>query len=161
MEDPDAPAAASPARRRSCPAIVKRALWDDVVNYFKTYRKTLGMVVKGDFGEGVFQQLKNSGSWCNKSSWIVKAVKNIIEKRSGSGLTTICECLVPMIDKHGSFNNLKDDVGAEGLTDALKGCSDNMRNQIKTALKKSDGIVMKTGGILKKTSGILKKTGSK
>ncbi|KAK3842413.1 MAG: hypothetical protein J3R72DRAFT_508843 [Linnemannia gamsii] len=164
MEDPDAPAAAaptasSPARRRSYPAIVKRALWDDVVNYFKNYRKALGMIVKGDFGEGLFQQLKNSGSWCNKSSWIVKAAKKIIEKRSGSGLITICECLVPMIDKHGSFNKLKDGVGAEGLTDVLKGCSDNMRNQIKTALKKSGGIVMRTGGIVMKTGGIVKKTG--
>ncbi|KAG0371623.1 hypothetical protein BGX24_001408 [Mortierella sp. AD032] len=134
------------SRDRSYPAIVKRGLWDDVTDYFKTYWKALGMIVKGDFGEGIFLQLKNSGSWCNKSSWIVKAVKKVIEKLSGGGLTAICECLVPMVDKYDSFSKLKHGVDSEGFSDVLKGCSSNMRDQIKNALKKAGSIFKKTGG---------------
>ncbi|KAF9145262.1 hypothetical protein BG015_011949 [Linnemannia schmuckeri] len=144
-ENPDEAATGAPARRRSYPAIVKRNLIDDVKNYFKTYWKALGLIVKGEFGEGIFLQLKNSGSWCNNDNWFVKAIKKGIEKLSGGGLTAICECLVPMVDQYESFNKLKEGVGANGLTDVLKGCSENMRKQIKSALKKA-GSITKVGG---------------
>ncbi|KAG0270937.1 hypothetical protein BGZ95_001347, partial [Linnemannia exigua] len=141
-EDPDAGATATPALRRSYPVFVKRDLIGDVKLYFKNYYRALGMIVKGDFGEGLFLQLKNSGSWCNHDSSIVKVIKKGIEMLSGGALTAICECLVPMVDQYESYNKLKKDASA---TDILKGCSNNLSKQIKDALKKA-GSITKTGG---------------
>ncbi|KAF9902129.1 hypothetical protein EC991_005242, partial [Linnemannia zychae] len=142
--DPAA-AAAGPARRRSYPVIVKRNLFTEVGDYFKKYWEALGLIAKGEFGEGIFKQLKNAGSWCNKDDWVVKAVKKVIERLSLGGLTAICECLVPMIDQYESYDKLKEGVNADGLTDVLTGCSKNMRKQIKGALKRA-GSITKIGG---------------
>ncbi|OAQ24992.1 hypothetical protein K457DRAFT_1880007 [Linnemannia elongata AG-77] len=150
-EDPDAGNAdagnadAAPARRRSYPVMVKRDLIDDVKNYFKTYWKALTLIAKGEFGEGIFLQLKNSGSWCENSNWFVKAIKAGISKLSGGGLTAICECLYPMVKQYESYDKLKSDVNANDLTTVLSKCSDNLRKQIKDTLKKA-GSITKPGG---------------
>ncbi|KAG0045167.1 hypothetical protein BGZ89_005734 [Linnemannia elongata] len=150
-EDPDAGNAdagnadAAPARRRSYPVMVKRGLIDDVKNYFKTYWKALTLISKGEFGEGIFLQMKNSGSWCENSNWFVKVIKAGISKLSGGGLTAICECLYPMVEKYESYDKLKADVNANDLTAVLSKCSDNLRKQIKNTLTKA-GSITKTGG---------------
>ncbi|KAF9917226.1 hypothetical protein BX616_001608 [Lobosporangium transversale] len=118
----------------------QNGLFSDIKNYFVSYWENLKLIFQGKFGEGIFNQLKNSGSWCEKDNWIVKAVKAGINAVSGGALTSICECLYPMIRDHKSYQDLAADVFKNGLHNVLNGCSDNFKEQIKKALKKSIGV---------------------
>ncbi|KAH7033851.1 hypothetical protein BKA57DRAFT_510585 [Linnemannia elongata] len=144
-DDPDADTTPAPARRRSYPVMVKRSIIGDVKSYFKTYWEALGKIFKGEFAEGIFLQMKNSGSWCEKNNWVVKAVKAGIDKLTKGAISGICDCLYPMVKQYESFDKLKADVGNSGLTQVLSKCPDNLRKQIQNSLKKNGGTT-KTGG---------------
>ncbi|KAG0006940.1 hypothetical protein BGZ65_001427 [Modicella reniformis] len=113
-------------RRKNAKALAKQqGLFTDIKTYF------------GKFGEGIFKQLKNAGSWCEKDSWVVKAVKAGINTISGGALSSICECLYPMIKNYDNYHQIVADVESRGLAVILSKCTDNLKSQIKNALKKS------------------------
>ncbi|KAF9342981.1 hypothetical protein BGX26_006474 [Mortierella sp. AD094] len=122
------------ARRR---ALYRRGIVGDVKNYFETYWKALKLIFKGEFAEGIFMQMKNSGSWCDSDKWIVKVIKKAIDKLSSGAITGICDCLYPMVKGYDTFNDLKNNVDTDGLSTVLQKCSQTMRKQIVGSLKKT------------------------
>ncbi|KAI1313878.1 hypothetical protein EDD11_002413 [Mortierella claussenii] len=126
----------SPRPSNGLDLIRQNGLFADVKHYFVAYWDNLKLIFHGQFGEGIFNQLKNSGSWCEKDNWLVKAAKAGINMLSGGAVTGICECVYPMIRDHKSFKDLTKDVLDNGVQDVLKGCTDNFKKQIKDALKK-------------------------
>ncbi|KAF9583691.1 hypothetical protein BGW38_008840 [Lunasporangiospora selenospora] len=111
-------------------------IFSDIKSYFVNYWHNIQMIFQGRFGEGIFNQLKNSGSWCEKDNWIVKAVKAVINKLSGGALTVICDCFYPMIKGYDTYQDLFSAVENKGLGEVMGKCSNNMRQQIQEALQK-------------------------
>ncbi len=107
------------------------------------YWHNLKLIFSGKFGEGIFNQLKNSGSWCEKDNWIVKAVKAAINAMSGGALTGICDCLYPIIKKYPTYQDLFHDVSGKGFSKVLEQCPANFKDQIKEAIKKTGSGLLK------------------
>ncbi|KAF9936117.1 hypothetical protein BGZ65_002727 [Modicella reniformis] len=112
-------------------------LYTDIKEYFMNYWNNLKLIFQGKFGEGIFNQLKNSGSWCEKDSWVVKAIKAGINLISGGAVTTICDCLYPMIKSYDNYHQIVADVESRGLAAILGKCTSNLKDQIMKALKKT------------------------
>ncbi|KAF9352907.1 hypothetical protein BGX34_011909 [Mortierella sp. NVP85] len=129
-------------RRMNAIALAKtQGLFTDIKDYFVTYWDNLKLIFQGHFGEGIFRQLKNAGSWCEKDNWIVKAIKAGINVLSGGALSSICDCVYPMIKSYDNYHQLVADIEARGLVEILGKCTDSLRKHIKDALKKSGSIV--------------------
>ncbi|KAG0227118.1 hypothetical protein B0O80DRAFT_465341 [Mortierella sp. GBAus27b] len=135
-------------RRQNAVALARQqGIFSDIKSYFVTYWHNLKLIFQGNFSEGIFNQLKNAGSWCEKDSWIVKAIKAGINAISGGALNNICDCVYPMVKNYRNFHELVADLEAHGLTQILGKCTNNLRKQIKGALKKSDAIAKKNKSI--------------
>ncbi|KAF9163509.1 hypothetical protein BGX20_001297 [Mortierella sp. AD010] len=111
-------------------------IFTDVKDYFVTYWENLKLIFNGNFGEGIFRQLKNAGSWCEKDNWIVKAVKLAINSLSGGALSGICDCLYPVIKSYDNFDKLVADLDYKHIVKMMDKCPKNMRDQVVGALKK-------------------------
>jgi hypothetical protein len=123
-------------RRMNAIALAKtQGLFTDIKDYFVTYWSSLKLIFQGQFGEGIFKQLKNAGSWCEKDNWIVKAIKAGINVLSGGALSSICDCVYPLIKSYDNYHQLVADVEARGLVEILGKCTDGLRKLIKDALK--------------------------
>lgn len=129
-------------RRKNAAALVRQqGLFSDIKEYFVNYWNNLKLIFQGRFGEGIFNQLKNSGSWCEKDNWIVKAIKAGINAISGGALSSICDCVYPVIKNHDNWQQLVAALETHGLFELLGKCTDNLKKHIEDALKKSDGAV--------------------
>ncbi|KAF9954842.1 hypothetical protein BGZ72_004242 [Mortierella alpina] len=128
----------STAERRRQGLARRASIFTEIKDYFVNYWNNLKLILSGNFSEGIFNQLKNSGSWCEKDNWIVKAVKAGINKLSGGALNEICGCLYPMVKNNDNFQGLVSNViGGKGTSDTLQGCSASLKNRIKGAIKKN------------------------
>ncbi|KAF9348752.1 hypothetical protein BGX26_012861 [Mortierella sp. AD094] len=117
----------------------KMGIFSDIKDYFVTYWESLKLIFTGNFGEGIFKQLKNAGSWCEKDNWIVKAVKLAINSLSGGALSGICDCLYPIIKSYDNFDKLVGDLDYNHLVGMMDKCPKNMKDQLFGALKKASG----------------------
>ncbi|KAF9954031.1 hypothetical protein BGZ70_010687, partial [Mortierella alpina] len=63
------------AERRRRDLVRRTNLIDAIYTYFKNYWDSLVLIAEGKFTEGIFKQLKNSGSWCEVGHFIVNYVK--------------------------------------------------------------------------------------
>ncbi|KAF9944000.1 hypothetical protein BGZ65_012841, partial [Modicella reniformis] len=81
------------AERRRMNALVKAQedLLTEIKNFFVSYWNNLKLIFKGQFGQGIFNQLKNTGAWCEKEDILVKLVKAGINAVSGGALSSICD----------------------------------------------------------------------
>ncbi|KAF9575769.1 hypothetical protein EC968_001556 [Mortierella alpina] len=114
-------------------------LFGGIKDYFVNYWHNLKLIFSGNFSEGIFNQLKNSGSWCEKDNAIVKAIKDGIAKLSGGALDEICDCLYPIVKNSDDFKNLGTTVlkGGSASKSLLKDCSATLGKRIKGAIKKN------------------------
>ncbi|KAF9285803.1 hypothetical protein BGZ68_003546 [Mortierella alpina] len=134
FEEPGHEMGTTAERRRQ--GLARRAsIFTEIKDYFMNYWHNLKLIFSGKFGEGIFNQLKNSGSWCEKDNWIVKAVKAGINTLSGGALDDICGCLYPMVKNSDNFRNLVSKV-TSGDSSILQGCSASLAGRIKGAFQK-------------------------
>lgn len=124
-------------RRKNSVSILKQVnLIEEVKRFFTEYVNNLKLIFQGQFDEGIFNQLKNVGSWCEKEHFVVKIVKAALNSLSGGAVGNICDCLYPMIKTYDSFEDLIQDVKKNGLGELLNKCSLNLGLNIKDALEK-------------------------
>ncbi|KAG0261820.1 hypothetical protein BG011_000651 [Mortierella polycephala] len=132
------------ARRRESQDLVSAEnyldFFTDVKTYFMNYWKNLKLIFSGRFSEGIFNQLKNSGSWCDNTSWYVKAIKAVINSYSGGALNVICDCVYPMIKKYNSFEELIADADADSLLKVLKQCPAISKEKIVEGVQKANHV---------------------
>ncbi|KAF9954030.1 hypothetical protein BGZ70_010686 [Mortierella alpina] len=143
FEEPGREMGTTAERRRQ--GLARRAsIFTEIKDYFMNYWHNLKLIFSGKFGEGIFKQLKNSGSWCEKDNWIVKAVKGAINAMSGGALTGICDCLYPIIKKYDTYQDLFHDISGKGFSNVLAQCPANFKDQIKEAIKKTGAGLIKS-----------------
>ncbi|KAF9930046.1 hypothetical protein BGZ67_006002 [Mortierella alpina] len=143
FEEPGQEMGTTAERRRQ--GLARRAsIFTEIKDYFMNYWHNLKLIFSGKFGEGIFKQLKNSGSWCEKDNWIVKAVKGAINAMSGGALTGICDCLYPIIKKYDTYQDLFHDISGKGFTKVLEQCPASFKDQIREAIKKTGSGLLKS-----------------
>ncbi|KAG0216806.1 hypothetical protein B0O80DRAFT_465429 [Mortierella sp. GBAus27b] len=125
-------------RRKNQMNIMKQSnLIEDVKHFFTEYVNNLKLIFQGQFDEGIFNQLKNVGSWCDMDNFVVKIVKAGLNSLSGGAVGNICDCLYPMIKNYNSFDDLVQDVKKNGIGQLLNKCTLNLGINIKDALEKA------------------------
>lgn len=128
----------SAERRRNNVSIMRQEnLIEQVKTFFTTYVNNLKLIFTGRFDEGIFGQLKNVGSWCEKDNFVVKIVKAALNSLTAGAVGNICDCLYPMIKNYNSFEELVQDVKKNGLGELLNKCTLNLGLNIKDALEKA------------------------
>ncbi|KAG0202779.1 hypothetical protein BGX28_004789 [Mortierella sp. GBA30] len=145
FEEPGKQMGTTASRRRQVQGLARRSsIFVEIKEYFTNYWHNLKLIFSGHFGEGIFNQLKNSGSWCEKDNWIVKAVKAAINSMSGGALVGICDCLYPMISKYDTYQQLFGDITSKGFGEILDRCPANIRKQLTDTIKKTgEGLIKK------------------
>lgn len=129
------PAVHGAANRQDSRDLVTRGIYDDIKNYFKIYWSNIKLIAQGHFGEGIFNQLKNAGSWCDKDDWYVKAIKKALAAATLGKFNIICDCLYPVIKVADTYDSLVCKVNTKVLDDAIKGCGKNTSEQIQKVLE--------------------------
>ncbi|KAG0202781.1 hypothetical protein BGX28_004791 [Mortierella sp. GBA30] len=138
LVDPRSKDLGTTAARRRHQGLAKRNIFSDIKDYFVTYWNSLKLIFQGKFGEGIFNQLKNSGSWCEKNNWIVKAAKAFINKLSGGGLSVICDCLYPLVQRYDSFDQLGQNIERDAVS-VLAKCPQDLKRKFLDMAKGSKG----------------------
>ncbi|KAF9582744.1 hypothetical protein BGW38_010819 [Lunasporangiospora selenospora] len=142
-EDPDAPQG---QKRRSYPLLFKRDCnLSDVKDYFKAYWDNLKLIFKGQFGLGIFNQLKNSGSWCEKDCWVVKLVLKALAIMSGGRSNLICDCLYPIVKLKDTYDNLACATDTQPVNTIINGCTAKLGKQLKKSLKRQQKVLTSAG----------------
>ncbi|KAF9947472.1 hypothetical protein BGZ72_010530 [Mortierella alpina] len=134
FEEPGQEMGTTAERRRQ--GLARRAsIFTEIKDYFMTYWHNVKLIFSGNFSEGIFNQLKNCGSWCEKDNWIVKAVKGAINAMSGGALSGICDCLYPIIKNIDSYTDLVGALSVETFPKFFNQCPDEkFKERIKRAL---------------------------
>ncbi|KAF9364683.1 hypothetical protein BGX34_000784 [Mortierella sp. NVP85] len=129
----------STAERRKYNAQLMKAngLIADIKKFFSEYVKNLRLIFKGQFGQGIFNQLKSVGAWCEYNHFVVKIIKAGLNAVSGGAVSNICDCLYPMIKSYDSFDDLVADVRKNGLGELLNKCSLNLSLSIQNAIEQA------------------------
>jgi len=108
-----------------------------IKNYFKTYWDNLKLIFQGNFGEGIFNQLKNSGSWCESTCWYAKTVKIALKAATLGRSDRICDCVYPVIKLYDTYDKLSCGVDTQAVDEVIKGCVGKLGKTMKTQLKKA------------------------
>ncbi|KAG0202780.1 hypothetical protein BGX28_004790 [Mortierella sp. GBA30] len=122
------------ATRRRHQSLAKRLSFNDVKDFFGTYWNRLKTILQGKFDQYIFNDLKAHGSYCESSSWIVRAAKVALRPLLGEAITGVCDCLYPMIKQFSNYQTLFDNIIGTGLDNVMPKCPRSLRNKILGAI---------------------------
>ncbi|KAG0249576.1 hypothetical protein DFQ27_009939 [Actinomortierella ambigua] len=129
-------------RRDGCPAPPKcpgrrhkKGLVEDVAGYFKGYADNIKLIAHGKFGEGIFNQLKNAGSWCDNPNTFVKSVITGMNTATAGSAEKICGCIYATLKPYDNFDQFKLAVLCKGIDVLASDCPNQSRNSIANQLQ--------------------------
>ncbi|KAF9157562.1 hypothetical protein DFQ26_008607 [Actinomortierella ambigua] len=101
-------------RRDGCPAPPtcpghrhKKGLVEDIAAYFKGYADNIKLIAHGHIAEGIFNQLKNAGGWCDNSNTFVQSVIEAMNTATRGSAEKICDCVYATLKPYDNFEQLQ------------------------------------------------------
>ncbi|KAG0249059.1 hypothetical protein DFQ27_000401, partial [Actinomortierella ambigua] len=85
----------------------KKTLFGDIQQYFKTFAANIKLIAQGKFGEGIFNQMKNAGEWCDNPNVFVKSVLEGLKIVTTGGSDAICDCVYATIKPYDNFDQFQ------------------------------------------------------
>ncbi|KAG0258435.1 hypothetical protein DFQ27_004632 [Actinomortierella ambigua] len=124
-------------RRDGCPAPPtcpghrsKKELAEDIAAYFKGYVDNIKLIAQGKFDEGIFNQLKNAGRWCDSSSFFVQTVIEGLNVATLGIAARVCDCLYATFKPYENFDQFKLAILCQGA----RAFSSNCPHQVLTKI---------------------------